>query len=475
MNVLIVLIYCCVVGYCADEELVEDDGPKFNSTSSTFNVVENSTISIPCYLENMENTTTIWFRNGRKIADSRNSFQETPTNIRASKNHTLTVTNIQRSDSGEYSCHVVVRNRNRSSKQHHLVNVMFPSTVYPEPNTGGLDVELMQPFSLTCDVTGNPRPAIKWYFKNRELLTKNEYLSVFNVSKATKEHSGEYHCVADNSVGKPAMANFHIRILYYPEITVPRDWVHSAKGERTELVCNVSATPRAKVDWYHDHQPVNFSSKISTRIFGEKHVLTIKDMKYSDFGNYSCQATNFLGRNIKTIQVSGLANPAIFKADPRIRTETSYTLIWEVDSYSPIIQYNLRFRKQQRGDTDGHWIQLIIPTQNSFTSVIHSESYRLSGLEPATVYEAVISSKNEFGWSEPSKSFLFATVGTNVEEVPQELDFSPDTTTLSTTTIQVLDTKSDEEYQENSPFVGNASKLKVPLVIILLTSIIILH
>ena len=71
-----------------------------------------------------ENTTTIWFRNGRKIADSRNSYSETPTNIRATKNHTLMVTNIQRTESGEYSCHIVVRNRNRSSKQHHLVNVL---------------------------------------------------------------------------------------------------------------------------------------------------------------------------------------------------------------------------------------------------------------------------------------------------------------------------------------------------------------
>lgn len=61
----------------------------------------------------------------------------------------------------------------------------------------------------------------------------------------------------------------------------------------------------SQVDWFHNDYPVNFSSKVSTRIFGNKYFLIIKNMKFSDFGNYSCQGTNFLGRNYKTIEVSG--------------------------------------------------------------------------------------------------------------------------------------------------------------------------
>lgn len=57
------------------------------------------------------------------------------------------------------------------------------------------------------------------------------------------------------------------------------------------------------------------------------------------------------------------------------------------------------------------WIQLIIPAATSNMSPIHSEMYTLSGLEAATIYEAVISSRNEFGWSTLSKPFNFATIG----------------------------------------------------------------
>lgn len=41
----------------------------------------------------------------------------------------------------------------------------------------------------------------------------NEHLVVFNVTRAVKEHEGEYRCVADNSIGNPASATFNIRIL----------------------------------------------------------------------------------------------------------------------------------------------------------------------------------------------------------------------------------------------------------------------
>jgi hypothetical protein len=47
----------------------------------------------------------------------------------------------------------------------------------------------------------------------------------------------------------------------------------------------------------------------------------------------------------KRNNISGVANAAVFKNESRVPSETNYTLIWEVDSYSPIIEYNLLFRR----------------------------------------------------------------------------------------------------------------------------------
>jgi hypothetical protein len=43
--------------------------------------------------------------------------------------------------------------------------------------------------------------------------------------------------------------------------------------------------------------------------------------------------------------ISGVANAAVFKNESGVPSETNYTLIWEVDSYSPIIEYSLLFRR----------------------------------------------------------------------------------------------------------------------------------
>ena len=39
--------------------------------------------------------------------------------------------------------------------------------------------------------------------------------------------------------------------------------------------------------------------------FGNKHVLILRNVKETDFGNYSCTADNSLGRNRGFIDVSG--------------------------------------------------------------------------------------------------------------------------------------------------------------------------
>lgn len=62
---------------------------------------------------------------------------------------------------------------------------------------------------------------------------------------------------------------------------------------------------------------------------------------------------------------------------------------------------------QKKNNTD-KWIQLIIPSTDN-SGPIHTELYTLTGLEPSTVYEATVSSRNYFGWSEPSSVHRFAT------------------------------------------------------------------
>lgn len=60
-----------------------------------------------------------------------------------------------------------------------------------------------------------------------------------------------------------------------------------------------------QVTWLHEGELLNKSTKFSNRIEENEYFLIIKNLKFSDFGIYTCQATNFLGRNFAKIEVSG--------------------------------------------------------------------------------------------------------------------------------------------------------------------------
>lgn len=112
----------------------------------------------------------------------------------------------------------------------------------------------------------------------------------------------------------------------------------------------------------------------------------------------------------------GVANPGLFKLVEQKENEkakNTYTLVWEVDSYSPIIEYNLWFRpyKPYNIPSKMDWIKLTIPAEHS-SGPMHSKAYTLTGLKERTVYEAMLFSRNRYGWSKPSKVVKFATKGT---------------------------------------------------------------
>jgi hypothetical protein len=68
---------------------------------------------------------------------------------------------------------------------------------------------------------------------------------------------------------------------------------------------------------------------------------------------------------------------------------------------------------------------LIIPADSSSPGPIHSRSYTLTGLSIATVYEAMILSRNRFGWSKPSVILRFGTNGAGENNQMHEYHCSP--------------------------------------------------
>lgn len=60
---------------------------------------------------------------------------------------------------------------------------------------------------------------------------------------------------------------------------------------------------------------------------------------------HSCVADNSLGRSKKYMEVSGRPGPAEFHSAPWSKSPDSYNLTWKVDSYPPLQEVRLLYRK----------------------------------------------------------------------------------------------------------------------------------
>nr|CAD7398014.1 unnamed protein product [Timema cristinae] len=214
------------------------------------------------------------------------------------------------------------------------------------------------------------------------------------------------------------------RSIYPPEVTVDKTWIHAAPGLRSELVCRVMADPQARVEWVFQDRPVVTSSRVIALSINEKNTLLIRSVRASELGHYTCKASNMMGHSQQVVELSGVANSAVFKSEyHRVPSNSNYTLVWEVDSYSAIIEYNLMFRRYNP-TVNTPWTKLVIPADVYAAGPLHTRSYTLTGLSPATVYEGMVLSRNRFGWSRPSAILRFGTDGSGSEdnELVQHMD-----------------------------------------------------
>lgn len=90
-----------------------------------------------------------------------------------------------------------------------------------------------------------------------------------------------------------------------PEMVTSRSWIHTAPGHRVQIDCRVSADPQATVTWLKGEVSIHLDNRVVTMGDGDKHTLLIRNVQRSDFGIYTCRASNELGQGELAIQLSG--------------------------------------------------------------------------------------------------------------------------------------------------------------------------
>jgi hypothetical protein len=104
--------------------------------------------------------------------------------------------------------------------------------------------------------------------------------------------------------------------------------------------------------------------------------------------------------------IVGKAEPAVFTSTDISLYPDSYTLAWTAESKSDISTFHVQFKESR----SSKWTSMEVTATRS-TNRLWQGTALLSHLQSATQYEAKVSSKNDFGHSEPRHVFKFATKG----------------------------------------------------------------
>ncbi|XP_076367050.1 contactin-3-like isoform X2 [Tachypleus tridentatus] len=202
-----------------------------------------------------------------------------------------------------------------------IVIPLMPQVIKQEGDTS---------FSIACKARGKPKPQVHWLHNGEEIKRetkvfrvemfdqvedKNAYLvqstlTFQGTGRKRKTLSlvdkGKYTCKFENGFGEPAKSEMILRIEHSPIVRHTYNRLAFDMGETAVLQCKMQAYPEPTFEWFFKGRILdnygNYGTNV-TDLGDDIYVgsLSIRDVKDSDYGDFTCQAWNQVGDNEKTI------------------------------------------------------------------------------------------------------------------------------------------------------------------------------
>lgn len=235
---------------------------------------------------------TSWMFNGSHI-----NIHYNPKIVFSKDKGKMTITKVGRTDSGEYQC-MASNNIGNASSQLATFDVLYIPGITAHPDD--VTEKEGENATLLCNAVGNPVPKISWNkggspLSNNSrvnLSADNKHLTITNVKRVD---SGEYRCVATNSLGYFTSYPAYLGVQYKPEISPLPRVIQRMEGEKLTIFCNASGNPLATISWTKDGNSVDTNNSSRRNLSCEGKQLTVKNVSRGDNGVYRCVAENSLG------------------------------------------------------------------------------------------------------------------------------------------------------------------------------------
>ncbi|XP_071549046.1 brother of CDO-like isoform X4 [Panulirus ornatus] len=449
--------------YYYDVLTPEETLPVITTQSQTFTVDLGDSVLLPCDVEARGEFSLTW-RRAEEILwilreHSDESFVKVTSDPRVERVRTsLKLNDVQAADQNTYICEVSTQPPRTLD---HSLSVRVPPSVYPAHNRSVVIIKMGSTVTLVCHASGNPMPNITWSLKGGSLPGPVDRANL-TVVKARPEDNGQYKCTADNGVGQPASTTITLQVMHPPKVREEKKEVYTGVNFDATLACFVDAEPQAQVKWYRvgdiPVDPLRLIKGIDTN---KRYSLQFERVQLDDFGYYTCNASNYMGNSSAVVHLSGRPKPVRYFSSTQGDKNTSYTLVWDVVSYAPILTYSIAYRNES--DMEDQWVNFTVPGTTS-SSIYHSKSHTFTQLDPGATYYVKVSAKNEFGESDINETFSFTTfnpAGTDSPEDYQAEGQDPNIDIQSGDIVSEVDRVSKSQGLP-TPVIGDADGSEVP-------------
>ena len=295
---------------CSCKLLVEEEVEELNFLQSLrdVEVVEHSDVRLEVHVSGTDPVVE-WYRNGECIdeANRRGQHVDDP----ASGRFAYVISDARREDEGVYRCEATnsrnqVACEGRMSVLSELTAPEFLQRLEDKVVNEGSGVE------LEVEVIGSPNPTVTWY-RNGEPVETSELvksdadgsLHTLSFSNVKLRDLGEYTCKASNIAGQiSCSAELRVREdMKAPLFIRTPDDVQITEGSSARFETILSGSPQPEIEWFKDGKPLKDSHSVKLA-FDENHsVLTIREVKLVDEGEYMCTATNKVGTASCAVQL----------------------------------------------------------------------------------------------------------------------------------------------------------------------------
>ncbi|XP_050438975.1 cell adhesion molecule Dscam2-like isoform X2 [Adelges cooleyi] len=267
-------------------------------------LTEGSRVQVACTVHQGDLPMNLtWLKDGRMHHGS-SGADITPFNEYST---ILTVNNVSRSDTGDYTC--VAANPVHSASYTAHLNVNVPPEWISEPKD--MNVIRDDEAEINCSASGHPKPNIKW--RKGTSKDSDQFTEVTDnvtsegtliINRVTKKHEGFYMCEANNDVGQPISAVIRLSVQDLPHIILPNTKYTSVNGGEVTMSCEATGDQPIHISWIKGSTQLNYKSNIPRYTVEEMYTdmsvrskLTIKKVSATDSGRYVCVAENSLGKH----------------------------------------------------------------------------------------------------------------------------------------------------------------------------------